>query len=104
MNEDTVLPGVSVAGVDLAGLDRRAAERKIREALPDLGAGSLSLSVGAVNEGFEIVGGQLMSDMHGLPYISRGLKGPMDLATSCLCCVRLVSLRATRASTHRPLA
>ena len=50
MNENTALPGVSVAGVDLAGLDRRAAERRIREALPDLTAGSLSLSVGAVDE------------------------------------------------------
>ena len=50
MNENTVLPGVSVAGVDLAGLDRRAAERKVRETLPDLSAGSLSLSVGAVDE------------------------------------------------------
>jgi vancomycin resistance protein YoaR len=49
MNENTILPGVSVAGVDLAGLDERAAERKLRETLPDLSAGELALSIGAVN-------------------------------------------------------
>jgi hypothetical protein len=50
MNENTVLPGVSVAGIDLAGLDRRAAERELRAALPDLSAGTLSVSVAAQSE------------------------------------------------------
>jgi vancomycin resistance protein YoaR len=46
MHERTVLPGVQVAGVDLAGLDRRAAELRIRSALPNLSAGELTVRVG----------------------------------------------------------
>ncbi len=44
-HEGRMLPGVDVAGVDVAGLNRAAAEAKLRRALPDLGAGALSVSV-----------------------------------------------------------
>lgn len=49
MHEGTVLPGVHVAGVDLAGLDRKAAEKRLRQVLPDLSSGTLSVSVGALD-------------------------------------------------------
>ena len=44
-HEGRVLPGVDVAGVDVAGLNRAAAEAKLRRALPDLGAGALTVNV-----------------------------------------------------------
>ncbi|MGZ3585853.1 MAG: VanW family protein [Candidatus Limnocylindrales bacterium] len=40
-----VLPGVSVSGVELAGLDRTAAEAKLREALPALDSGRLTVTL-----------------------------------------------------------
>src|SRR5688500_10036058 len=39
MHGDRILPGVSVAGVEVGGVDRATAERRIRAALPDMGAG-----------------------------------------------------------------
>jgi vancomycin resistance protein YoaR len=50
MNEGRVIPGVDVAGISLAGLDRAAAQTKLRGSLPDLGAGSLTVSLGGVND------------------------------------------------------
>ncbi|MDQ3879707.1 MAG: peptidoglycan binding domain-containing protein [Chloroflexota bacterium] len=38
-----ILPGVQVAGVDVAGLDRAAAQRAVRDALPSVRDGSLTL-------------------------------------------------------------
>jgi vancomycin resistance protein YoaR len=50
MNENTVLPGVEVAGIDVAGLDRQAAERRLREVLPNLSTGSLTVEVAGVRQ------------------------------------------------------
>jgi len=46
LHEDRVLPGVEVAGVALAGLDRGAAETRLREALPSLSSGHLTVRFG----------------------------------------------------------
>lgn len=46
MHEDRVLPGVQVAGVSLAGLDRAQAETVLRESLPALGSGQLTVRLG----------------------------------------------------------
>ncbi len=43
MNEGRVLPGVHVAGVSLAGLDRVQAETLLRESLPSLSSGHISV-------------------------------------------------------------
>jgi vancomycin resistance protein YoaR len=43
MHEDRVLPGVEVAGISLAGLDRAEAETRLREALPSLSSGQLTV-------------------------------------------------------------
>ncbi|MDP8905710.1 MAG: peptidoglycan binding domain-containing protein [Chloroflexota bacterium] len=45
-NEDRVLPGLTVAGVPLAGLDRASAEARLREALPSLSSGHLTVRFG----------------------------------------------------------
>ena len=45
MNEGRALPGVDVAGVDLAGLSRNAAAAKLRNTLPDLSTGELTVNV-----------------------------------------------------------
>jgi vancomycin resistance protein YoaR len=50
MNAGRVLPGVDVDGIDLAGLNRGAAAAKLRESLPDLSAGSLTIRVGNVEQ------------------------------------------------------
>ena len=50
MNENTILPGVQVAGIDLAGLDRQAAEEKLRQVLPNLSTGSLTVEVAGARE------------------------------------------------------
>lgn len=50
MNENTILPGVHVAGVDLAGLDRQTAERRLREVLPNLSTGALTVEVAGVRQ------------------------------------------------------
>jgi vancomycin resistance protein YoaR len=42
---DRVVPGVSVAGVALGGLDRAAAEATLREHLPALNAGTLTIRI-----------------------------------------------------------
>ena len=43
MHQDRVLPGVDVAGVSLAGLDRAQAETVLRESLPSLASGQLTV-------------------------------------------------------------
>ncbi|MDQ3871514.1 MAG: VanW family protein [Chloroflexota bacterium] len=43
--EAKAMPGVTVAGVPISGLDRGAAEARLREALPSLSSGKLTLSV-----------------------------------------------------------
>ncbi|CAN5744046.1 hypothetical protein BH24CHL6_BH24CHL6_06170 [soil metagenome] len=43
MHQDRVLPGVEVAGISLAGLDRLQAESLLREELPSLSAGHLTV-------------------------------------------------------------
>src|SRR5918994_322033 len=45
MNEGRVLPGVTVGGVDIAGLGRTAAEAKLRQSLPSLSGGALSVDI-----------------------------------------------------------
>ncbi len=50
LHEDRVLPGVEVAGVSLAGLDRDAAEARLREALPSLSSGHLTVRFGERQE------------------------------------------------------
>ena len=45
MNEGRVLPGVTVGGVDVAGLSRGAAEAKLRQSLPSLSGGVLSVDI-----------------------------------------------------------
>ncbi len=49
VNAGRILPGVSVAGVDVGGLDSQAAEVRLRAALPDLSAGSLTLDIGGTH-------------------------------------------------------
>ncbi len=46
LHENKVMPGVSVAGVAIGGLDRSAAEARLREQLPRLDAGSLTVEIG----------------------------------------------------------
>lgn len=46
LNAGRFMPGVSIAGVDVGGLDPQAAEVRLRAALPDLSAGSLTLDIG----------------------------------------------------------
>jgi vancomycin resistance protein YoaR len=41
-----VLPGVSVGSVPIAGLERAAAETALRDALPDVGSGQLTVTIG----------------------------------------------------------
>ena len=50
MNDGRVLPGVSVAGIDIAGLSRNAADAKLRQALPSLSGGSLSVDIDGQTE------------------------------------------------------
>src|SRR5687767_12597128 len=50
MNEGRVLPGVTVGGVDIAGLSRSAAEGKLRQSLPNLSSGALSVDIGGRTE------------------------------------------------------
>ncbi|MEO6349214.1 MAG: peptidoglycan binding domain-containing protein [Candidatus Limnocylindrales bacterium] len=50
MNAGRVLPGVEVDGVDLAGLNRSAAGAKLRETLPDLSTGNLTIRVGNLEQ------------------------------------------------------
>jgi vancomycin resistance protein YoaR len=47
-HEGRVLPGVTVAGIPLGGLDRAAAEAALREQLPSLAGGQLSVTVDGV--------------------------------------------------------
>jgi vancomycin resistance protein YoaR len=46
LNAGRFMPGVSIAGVDVSGLDSQAAKVRLRAALPDLSAGSLTLDIG----------------------------------------------------------
>ena len=50
MNDGRVLPGVSVGGVDVAGLSRSAAEAKLRQSLPSLSGGALSVDIAGQTE------------------------------------------------------
>lgn len=45
LNEGRILPGVSVAGIEVAGLSRGAAEARLRQSLPSLSGGSLSVAI-----------------------------------------------------------
>jgi len=46
LHEGRAMPGVTVDGVAIGGLDRAAAESRIREELPGLGDGTLTLTIG----------------------------------------------------------
>src|SRR5215208_295992 len=46
VHEGRVLPGVDVDGVSLAGLNRSQAEAKLRESLPSVGSGALTVDLG----------------------------------------------------------
>jgi vancomycin resistance protein YoaR len=48
MNAGHIVPGTVVAGVPLGGLDRPSAEVRLRQELPSLSAGHLSVSFGSV--------------------------------------------------------
>jgi vancomycin resistance protein YoaR len=50
LHEGKVVSGVEVGGVALAGLDRAAAEARLRESLPALSSGQLSVSFGDVQD------------------------------------------------------
>src|ERR671920_2336249 len=53
MNEGRVLPGVTVGGVNIAGLSKSAAESTLRQSLPSLTAGSLSVNIDGRTEPIE---------------------------------------------------
>ena len=50
LHDGRVLPGVEVGGISLAGLDRRAAEMKLRDELPPLSAGVLTVRYANVTD------------------------------------------------------
>lgn len=50
LHDGKVVPGVDVAGVSLAGLDRSAAEAKLRETLPALSSGHITVRFADVEE------------------------------------------------------
>lgn len=50
LHEGQAMPGVSVAGVSIGGLDRAAAEARIREQLPRLDAGTLTVTIGTFSQ------------------------------------------------------
>jgi vancomycin resistance protein YoaR len=50
LHDGRVLPGIDVAGISLAGLDRRGAEVKLREELPALSSGQLTVSLGDTSQ------------------------------------------------------
>ena len=50
MNDGRVLPGVQVSGISVSGMNRSAAESRLKEALPDLSAGALTVQVGQALE------------------------------------------------------
>src|SRR5687767_13520763 len=84
MNENTILPGVEVAGVNLAGLDRQAAESRLREILPDLSAGSLMVDVAGVQQtiGYDEFGRDYDFDyMLGQALGLGRIGGPLDQLT-----------------------
>jgi len=53
LNDGRALPGVTVGGVALAGLDRASAELRLREELPSLASGHLTVRYGAVEDRIE---------------------------------------------------
>src|SRR5829696_1293664 len=53
INAGRVVPGTVVARVPLGGLDRPSAEVRLRQELPSLSAGHISVSFGAVDERIE---------------------------------------------------
>lgn len=46
LHDGKVIPGITVGGVAVGGLDRAAAEARVREALPALGSGTLTMTIG----------------------------------------------------------
>jgi vancomycin resistance protein YoaR len=50
LHEGRVMPGVTVGGVAVGGLDRASAEAAVREHLPPLGAGSLTVTIGGSSQ------------------------------------------------------
>ena len=50
IHEGKLMPGVTVAGVAVGGLDRTAAEARLREQLPRLDAGSLTITIGSSSQ------------------------------------------------------
>ena len=50
LHEGRVMPGVSIAGVAIGGLDRASAEARLREVLPRLDTGSLTVTIGGVSQ------------------------------------------------------
>jgi vancomycin resistance protein YoaR len=50
LNDGRVLPGITVAGVPLAGLDRAAAEARLREVLPSMSIGHVTVRYGDSEE------------------------------------------------------
>ncbi|HSH22247.1 MAG TPA: VanW family protein, partial [Candidatus Caenarcaniphilales bacterium] len=50
LHDGKVVPGVNVAGISLGGLDRAAAEAKLRESLPPLSSGQITVRFGDVEE------------------------------------------------------
>src|SRR3954451_23445669 len=49
-NAGRILPGVSIGGVSVSGLTAEQAKEKLETALPDVGAGSLTVKAGSVQD------------------------------------------------------
>ncbi|HLB44846.1 MAG TPA: VanW family protein, partial [Candidatus Limnocylindrales bacterium] len=49
-NEGRVMPGVTINGVSITGLDRAEAEARLRESLPDVSSGVLTVQIGSVEQ------------------------------------------------------
>lgn len=58
LNAGRIVPGTLVAGVPLGGLDRASAEARLREQLPSLSTGHLSVRIGSVEQqiGYDEIG------------------------------------------------
>ncbi len=53
LNAGKVVPGTSVAGVQLGGLDRASAEVRLREQLPSLSSGHITVTFGDTTDKIE---------------------------------------------------
>lgn len=67
--QDRVLPGVSVADVNVSGLDRAAVERTLRDELPDLGTGELTVRIGNTTQ--QIAYSAIGRDYNMVPILDR---------------------------------